>query len=78
MRQSEAELAAFDRHQEFLALLNMCGYARGIAEQLGATAATSHIDAAREALLADFSEEFGGEFTMDKLPRLAPNRAGHC
>jgi len=75
---TDANLQVSERHQEFLALINMIGYAFGIAESLGASIAASHMDAAREALITELMGEFAGVLSTDGIARLAAARAGHC
>lgn len=67
-----------DRREEYLALINMLGYAQGIARTLGASSAASHVDSARQTLVALLQSEFPSGLSDDGVKRLATATPGHC
>ncbi|MGF9694329.1 MULTISPECIES: hypothetical protein [unclassified Rhizobium] len=78
MNRSEIDLECNERREEYFALINMIGYAMGIAESLGASSAASHIEAARQALVSDVQSELSGILSKDGVIQLSTLRAGHC
>ncbi|MCO5732374.1 hypothetical protein [Rhizobium sp. SSA_523] len=78
MTLADLDVEMHDRREEYYALINMLGYAQGIAQTLGAKVAADHADAARQILVAALQEEFPSPLTKDGVMRLAATSAGHC
>lgn len=75
---TELDIQMNERRDEFFALINIIGYAAGIAHSLGASSAVSHLDAARQALVSDLQSEFPSILSKDGIAQAASARAGHC
>ena len=73
-----AALDLTERHQEFLALIKMLEYTKGIAASLSTGDAASQLDQARQTLLSELEQELGGQIAVDALTGLSLQRAGHC
>lgn len=67
-----------ERHEEFLALINMIEYSVGIAESLSVDGAVFQLDAARKALLSELKGELDRELSTQEITNLAGMRVGHC
>jgi hypothetical protein len=78
MKRRELDVQTQDRREEYLALINMLGYAQGIARSLGATSAAGHVDSARQTLVAALQTEFPSNLSDDGVKRLAAATVGHC
>lgn len=75
---TELNLDMNERRDEFFALINIIGYAAGIAHSLGTSSAVAHLDAARQALVAELQSEFPSILSKDSITQAASARAGHC
>lgn len=78
MANSTIDLQTIERQQELLALINMTGYAVGIAETLGIAAAAMHLDTARQTLVSELQGELSHELSAENIKRLASARTGSC
>ncbi|MGE6740301.1 hypothetical protein ACQKGC_08525 [Allorhizobium pseudoryzae] len=78
MKRRELDVHTQDRRDEYLALINMLGYAQGIARTLGAASAATHVDSARQTLVAALQTEFPSNISDDGVKRLAAATLGHC
>jgi hypothetical protein len=78
MTRTDLDMQMNERRDEFFALINIIGYAAGIAHSLGASSAVSNLDAARQALVADLQAEFPSVLCKDGIAQAASARAGHC
>jgi len=78
MIRKSANLHLSERHEEFLALINMIEYTVGAAESLSSESAVKHLDIARKTLLTELQSELTSILSTDEIARLAATRAGHC
>ncbi|MCM2474638.1 hypothetical protein HGO38_14245 [Rhizobium sp. CG5] len=78
MAHTISDLQTSERQQELLALINMMGYAVGIAETLGVTTAATHLNTARQTLVSELQGDLTNTLSMDGIKRLASARAGNC
>lgn len=78
MAKTIIDLQTSERQQELLALINMIGYAVGIAESQGINAAAAHLNAARQILASELQDEFSSGLSMENIKRLASARPGNC
>ena len=78
MLNTEFEAIAEDRGEEFLAIINMIGYAMGIARDLGVNGAVSDLQAARLKLAAELQQELAGNLSGVDIVQLSSVQSGHC
>lgn len=67
-----------DRADELLAIINMIGYAIGVAGDIGVQEGLSDLKAARSKLVAELQQIGFPDLSPDELSRLARVPAGHC
>ena len=78
MQDTEIEPVGEDRGEELLAIINMIGYAMGIARGLGVDGAASDLEAARLKLITELQQELVGTISGDDIVHLSHFRSGHC
>ena len=78
MQDTEFEPVGEDRSEELLAIINMIGYAMGIARGLGVDGAAADLESARLKLVTQLQQEFIGAVSGDDIVHLANFRSGHC
>lgn len=78
MLNTEFEAMAEDRGEEFLAIINMLGYAMGIARDLGVSGAVSDLQAARLKLATELQHELAGNLSGADIVQLSGVQGGHC
>lgn len=78
MRMKRAELPAADRADELMAIINMVGYAIGVAGDLGVQDGVADLEAARMKLILELRQIGFGDLSVEEMSRLARAPAGHC
>lgn len=78
MMNNDAGIQLSERHEEFLALINMIEYSVGIAESLSVDGAAFQLDAARKTLLSELKGELDRELSAREITHLAGTTVGHC
>lgn len=78
MQHTEIEPVGEDRGEELLAIINMIGYAMGIARGLGVDGAASDLEAARLKLVAELQQGLTQTISGDDIVHLANFQSGHC
>lgn len=72
------EMPVEDRADELLAIINMIGYAIGVASDIGVQDGVSDLQTARMKLVLELRQISFGDLSLDELSRLARAPAGHC
>jgi hypothetical protein len=72
-----ANVPLTERHEEFLALINMIEYTVGAAASLAAESAAKQLEIARKRLLTELQSEVTSILSTEEISQLA-TRAGHC
>ncbi|TLP43134.1 hypothetical protein FDK21_18125 [Cohaesibacter sp. CAU 1516] len=67
-----------DRVDEFMAVINMIGYARGVAETLGVPGAASDLQAAGLKLALEIQREMSWNLTSKDIIDMAVTPHGRC
>jgi hypothetical protein len=67
-----------ERMEEFFAIINMIGYAKGIAKDLGVPEAASDLEAASLKLAEELQSEIYGEYSTDDIAKFANALSGTC
>ena len=67
-----------DRVDEFLAVINMIGYARGVAETLGVPAAASDLQSAGLKLALEIQREMDWKLSSHDIKDMATTPLGRC
>ncbi|HAT85100.1 hypothetical protein [Cohaesibacter gelatinilyticus] len=67
-----------ERMEEFFAVINMIGYAKGIAKDLGVPDAASDLEAASLKLAEELQSEIYGEYSTDDITKFANAISGTC
>ncbi|MBD9389735.1 MULTISPECIES: hypothetical protein [unclassified Agrobacterium] len=78
MTNINASIQLSERHEEYLALINMLEYTVGIAESLSSKSAAFQLDAARKTLMGELKSELTADLSTHEITQLAGVRAGHC
>jgi hypothetical protein len=72
------ETAAEDRADELLAIINMIGYAIGVASDLGVPDGVSDLETARMKLVLELRQISFTGLSPEEVSRLARASAGRC
>lgn len=75
---TEFETGSQERVEEFLAVINMIAYARGVAENLGVPEAASDLQAAGLKLALEIQREMSWELTSQDIIQMANAQMGRC
>lgn len=67
-----------ERMEEFFAVINMIGYAKGIARDLGVPDAASDLEAAGLKLTEELQTEIYGEYSTEDIAKFANALNGTC
>lgn len=71
-------MPAEDRADELMAIINMVGYAIGVAGDLGVQGGVADLEAARMKLILELRQIGFGDLSVEEMSRLARAPAGHC
>ena len=75
---SYTEISKQERVDEFLAVINMIGYAMGIARELGVPEAASDLQSAGLKLALEVRDDISDDCTSSDIIHLATSQGGHC
>lgn len=78
MINTESMTKSQDRVDEFMAVINMIGYARGVAETLGVPAAASDLQSAGLKLALEIQREMSWNLTSKDIVDMAVTPHGRC
>jgi hypothetical protein len=78
MRAKSVEMPVEERANELLAIINMVGYAIGVAGDLGVQEGVADLETARMKLVLELRQISFGDLTLEEMSRLARAPAGHC
>jgi hypothetical protein len=78
MRAKSVEMPVEERANELLAIINMVGYAIGVAGDLGVQEGVADLETARMKLVLELRQISFGDLTVEEMSRLARAPAGHC
>ena len=74
----ETDTNSQERVDEFLAVINMIGYAMGVAESLGVPDAASDLQAAGLKLAVEIQREMSWEISSQDVVHMASSQQGTC
>lgn len=75
---TETQTHSQDRVDEFMAVINMIGYARGVAETLGVPEAASDLQSAGLKLALEIQREMSWNLTSKDIIDMASTPHGRC
>ena len=75
---TETKIHSQDRVDEFMAVINMIGYARGVAETLGVPEAASDLQSAGLKLALEIQREMSWNLTSKDIIDMASTPHGRC
>jgi hypothetical protein len=78
MRARNVQIPVEDRVDELLAIINMIGYAIGVAGDIGVKDGISDLESARMKLVLELQQISFGDLSLDEMSRLARAQPGHC
>lgn len=78
MINTESMTKSQDRVDEFMAVINMIGYARGVAETLGVPEAASDLQSAGLKLALEIQREMSWNLTSKDIVDMAVTPHGRC